>query len=497
MENSEFSPDAIRAELFRRGDLGALLDPNQRAIRAQFNGSTVAVFVIEASRRIGKSFLCCVLAFEKCLQKPRAKVYYASPTIKESKEITLPLMREIVAALPDDIRPEYLVHDSKWIFKNGSEVTLFGADDESAASKGRGTGSDLSIVDEGGFSPVLKYLVDDVLLPQTMLTKGKTLLCSTPPLSPGHDFCRYADQAFIKGAYVTKTIYDNPRLTRAEADQFLSTLAEFEGIELEAFKKTATCRREYFAERVIEDTLAIVPEFAQVKDEIVAAHPRAPFFDLYLSLDPGMSDKTGVLFGVTDFRNNILTIEHELLLTGANTLVIAEEIRNVLATYPTTINGQGQVQGIVPYSAVMDGTVPFVDRDLYQHHKLTFALADKRDSEAGINLMRMVIAGKQLRIHPRCVNLIRQLSNAIRNKQGGDMARTARDGHFDLVAALKYMVRDWTNRKQHNPYPKDWSFDQGGLFDHTKYFRREEPKKKTLADVILKGTSLAAKKRRF
>jgi hypothetical protein len=68
-----------------------------------------------------------------------------------------------------------------------------------------------------------------------------------------------------------------------------------------------------------------------------------------------------------------------------------------------------------------------------------------------------MIQAREIEISPRCVHLIRQMKNAIWNNKATDFARAGSkspDGHFDLVAALKYLCRG-VNR-HHNPYPEGY-----------------------------------------
>jgi hypothetical protein len=497
--------------LWRLGELDHLLDPNQLGMYQGILACPVLQYVIEAGRKVGKSWLLGVIAFEACLRHPRGRVNYAAPTGKECVEITLPIMRQIAELAPEDCRPTWVPSKSHWEFPNGAFIVLFGADDEESANKGRGPESVVNIVDEGGFTPVLNYLVESVLAPQTlqalsekgMFAKrrspwlGRTIIASSPPVSPGHDFATIADAAARVGAYVNRDVYTHGRMTRAEIDAYLTQRAASRGLTLEEFKETSDYQREYGAMRVLDTNLAVIPEFPKVKAAICVARPRPPHFDLYIAGDPGMDDLTGVLFAVSDFRRSKLLIEHELLLTKANTKTIADEVLAVLVReYLSSFDAADSMRVVLekdfafvrrPFSAVIDDATGRICADMQQYHGLDFSPADTKDREASINTTRLEIGGRHIEIHPRCVGLIRQLGTAVRTKVGGDMARSARDGHFDLVSALRYLVRSWD--KQHNPYPADYGFDP------TAMARRDPPKpRQSLSDAFLEGTSLSRRR---
>jgi hypothetical protein len=131
---------------------------------------------------------------------------------------------------------------------------------------------------------------------------------------------------------------------------------------------------------------------------------------------------------------------------------------------------------VQPHSATLDDTTGRICADLFTYHGLQFSPALKDDREAAINAMRLEVASR-IEIHPRCVGLIRQLGTAVRVKPGGDMQRSKKDGHYDLVSSLWYLVRsiDWT----HNPYPVDYGFDVKTMT------RGHEPKRgRSLAEVL-------------
>jgi hypothetical protein len=480
--------------LWRHGSLEHLLDSNQLDIYRRIMACTTLQFVIEASRKIGKSYLLAVIAFEAAIRSPGKRINYAAPSGKEAVEITFPIMSQIAALAPDDCRPVWKPSIGHWEFPDGGFIVLFGADDTASADRGRGPESVLNIVDEGAFTPVLFYLLESVLAPQTLQTRGRTIIGSTPPVSPGHEFADVADNAAALGAYVHRDIYSHGRMTREEIDAYLTQRAQSRGLTLEAYKLTTDFLREYGALRVLDSNLAVLPEFPGVRDEVVVARERPPFFDLYISGDPGMDDLTGLLFAVSDFQRSKLLIEHELLLHKANTRTIAEAVQDLLAEfYPVapdspgglrlnTVKGeQGIWYAVRPYSAVIDDSSKRVCADLHGYHGLSFSPAQKDDREAAINVMRLEVAAKKIEIHPRCVHLVRQLGTAVRAKPGGDMARNKRDAHFDLVSSLWYLVRSWN--KTHNPYPPDWNLDN-------RVRVRPLPQRQTLGSALLAGTDL-------
>lgn len=482
------------AEAWRQGRAHPfVLDAGEQAwCRRRESADTFSVWMI--ARQRGKSFteIFDDLMFRQ--RTPGAICRYLGQTGDSALAILGPTMDQIMAIcpLPRSERPyPYDRNDSlgsSTEFRHDNEAVLvWSGTDNDTFRRQRGPRSHRIAYDEAGFYAKLQE-VQEALNPSLQTTGGSPLYLSTPPVSPGHPFVELYEAAAAIGHAERETIYDNPRLSPVEIERVLERAAAERHEPVERFKKSTYFRREYLAEVVLDTDLAILPEFPEVRDSIVVERERPPFFDLYVSVDPGMGDMTGILFAVSDFRRAKLVIEHELLFKGANTATIAREVLAVLEQrYAAKIE---EVKGLrrlakdspKPWSLVVDDDQKQVCMDLYEYHGVSASPAIKDDSEAAINVMRLAISAREVEIHPRCVHLIRQAGTAVRKAPGGDMARSRRDGHFDLIAALKYMLRVYDRR--HNPYPADYGFDP------RTQTRREQPRPVSLGDVMLRGTSL-------
>lgn len=456
------------------------------------------------SRQRGKSFAAIFDDLMFAQRTPGAILRYLGQTGESALSILGPTLNQIFAIcpLPQRERPhpfnrnDSLGGASEFRWDNGATLVWSGTDNDTFRRQ-RGPRSHRITYDEAAFYPKLRE-VTEALNPTLTRTGGSPLYLSTPPVTPDHMFAELYEAASAIGHGEHETLYQNPQLTPAEIEAVISKAAAERNEPVEKFKKSTYFRREYLAEICLDSDLAVVPEFPDVKESIVVERDRPPFFDIYVSLDPGMSDLSGVLFAVTDFRRARLVIEHELLLKGANTATIAAEILGVLQEHYGATVTDARVDrkvlkvlardSVKPYAFVVDDPSNRVTADLHAYHGLLAAPAMKDDSEAAINLMRLEIGGRTVEIHPRCTGLIRQLGNAVRKAPGGDMTRSKRDGHWDLVAALKYLVRHWDKRR--NPYPADYGFDS------KTQTRREVVRPTTLGDVMLRGTSLGRRRYR-
>lgn len=450
------------APLWKRGNLRFLLDETQLKILEQLEGVNQRKFLLLCSRRLGKSYTLVVLAFALCLRKPNARVLYLAPFGKDAADIVADIATTILETCPDELKPTYNAQEKKHQFPNGSIIRYKGVNGEHAQFL-RGGACDLVILDECGIMDDLHHVLNDVVMPMVLTTGGRILLATTPPRTPGHDSAKIHEDLAGLSAVSKFTILDNHRVPNSVKAEFLVSSGEdpkrvLDILEGKAQPKGTTARREYFCEFVTDENLAVLPEFSEHKEFIVVESIRPVYFDSYTAMDPGMKDRTGILYAYWDFKRGKLVIEDEDLLSRPSSLIISEHVmKKEFALWKNQ----------KPYSRVSD-IDEFLLRDLWDRHQLQFVKAEKRDSLGAINFVRNMIQTHELEINPRCKHLIRQCENAIWDNRAKDFARPGEqsiDGHFDLVAALKYLCRHVNRRK--NPYPagfKDTHPMQGNFF---------------------------------
>jgi len=443
-------------ELWRRGNLKWKLDENQNLLYDLFYESSYKSMVWLLARRTGKTYCLVTLAIEKCLKNPNTIVKFLSPTKTQVNNNLRPLIRDILEDCPQELKPEFKIKEYIYFFPNGSEIQLAGTD-KGHAEKLRGGDAHLVIIDEAGTCSDLDNIIKSILLPTTLVTKGKIIFASTPPENSDHEFLKFIERAQINGSLIKKTIHDNPRLTKDMIDEIVE---ETGGMETEAF------RREYLCELIKSEKSSVIPEFTtDLKKEIIREWPEPPFFDSYVSMDIGFNDLTVVLFGYYDFRAGKVIIQDEIVRSGSE-LHLPELGRDILKTEENYWTNKVTNEIKKPYIRVSDNDL-IVLNDLMRHsnYQLTFITADKRDKEGSINNVRVLLKNRRVIIHPRCKTLIRHLDNVrFKNGNSSDFARSEDDGHYDAVDALKYMLRHVQFNK--NPYPTHYGLNTNDLYVH-------------------------------
>lgn len=427
----------LEAEIYLRQNIIGKLHAGQQELRNKYINSAGRKLVFNCSRRFGKSTLLAAIAIEHCWRNPKARVVFAAPTRAQAKDIILPIMRELIGEAPELMSPAYRVQDMMYKFSNGAEIHIDGADDEQGNHL-RGSKATLVLADEAGFWRHCEYVINSILLPQTITCDGRIIIASTPPQSVGHEFMHYVDEAIKSDSYVKKTIYDNPMLTQSLIDEY----ARESGGE-----KATAFRREYLCEFVTETERAVIPEFNTV-NHVIADYKRPDFWDSYVLMDLGLVDFTHVLFGFYDFEKAKLIIEDEIVQNYKTTSDLATAIKakesELWPRHP-------------PTQRISDNELQQLT-DLSITHGLNFVPAQKYDKEAAINQLRLMFQKDKIQIHERCKVLIHQLKVGIWNKARSDYERIPGAGHLDGIDALKYGVRliDF-NR---NPVPLGYGVSQ-------------------------------------
>jgi len=217
-----------------------LLKPAQKKIYQDIKNSNELIYVVNCSRRLGKTFVMATIAIESALQNINFQVHFGAPYQNALRDFLLPIFRQIIEDCPNDLRPMWKQHESKWVFKNGSYIKLCGANNGQFDNL-RGNKSDLFILDEAAQIDKIDDVIHGVAMPQLLSSKNpnkKIILPSTPPTTPDHPFKRYAEDAKAVGAYSHFTIYD-----AGYSDEEIDRIAS----KIDGGKNSTYFKREYLA----------------------------------------------------------------------------------------------------------------------------------------------------------------------------------------------------------------------------------------------------------
>lgn len=440
-------PKADPAKVTAAWEAGLLawkLDSNQAEMNLLWHEfkHNAKISVANCARQLGKSFWLLVLASEYALQNPGCQIKYAAQTAKQVRKILRPHMREIYKDCPDHLRPRYHSQDGEYRWPNGSTMTVAGCDRDNAETL-RGQHADLCIVDEGGMVADLSYVVLDILLPQTLNTRGRIIISSTPAPTPGHSFKEFCQKAEDEGTYLERDIYCNPRISDAEIEEICKAVGGAD---------STTWKREFLCQHVTDEASAVVPEAEEMHmrsrvlkiDEENPLAYRPQHFATLVWIDPGWNpDYTGIVWAIWCFELAKIIIERDLIMRKMTTDVLAAALRV----------GCDELWGVghVPYQVVSD-----VDGRLIADLALKGWLVqptEKDNLDEAINKLRQSVSGRKFPVyfHPRAKATRRQFTNATWNRARNRFNRTELDGHYDLLAASIYGRRNLP--EYHDPAP--------------------------------------------
>lgn len=453
---------------WRHGVLWHLLDSNQlrayKKIRRAL-GKPFARFVLNWARRTGKTFVLFLIAVEDASRLRKARFNVAAATKESLREFIWPALDLILETCPQDLRPHIQESRGRVTFKrSGSVIVLAGCNDKRSVERLRGPRSNGNIIEEMGAipdDPGLRYILQSVLNPQLMTTGGWTLMATTPPKSAGHAAAMIVLHAEASGTYDHCTLYDNPRLTPELIAAYLESDAGLLGYTVEEYKASVAFRREWLAIIETDPTYAVLPTFTheRAKRIVTEATDTPVFMDRYTAMDPGFSpDWTGILYAAWSFQHQRLRIMGERVMRRMGTPELAEAIKEDEAR----LWGRHK-----PFFRTSDNNWPILLRDLSMQFALTFHATEKDQLRVAIADVNRWIANGTISIDPSCTMLKAQMIAATWNRQGTEFERTEEFGHFDLVAALIYLVRNVLPNI--NRVPPHYGLSE------EKYFLRPEP----------------------
>ncbi len=401
-------------QLWRWGELGYLLRPEQVAFKEGIDKAINPLIVGNISRRLGKSFTLVTYAIEQAL-KSKQRIRYGSAFLTDLEEFILPAFELILTDCPDDIRPHYLASKKTWKFRNGSEIRLIGLDKNPNGL--RGNAISIIIIDEAAFVSHLKKLYYSVIIPATMKQKNiRLVFISTPPESPAHFFVNLISKAKLEGYYLELTIDDISDLEPQERKRVLDEV----GGEL-----SDTAQREFFCKIISDPIRAVCPTF---KEEVHVKDIAEPTYInwAFAGDTGGLKDYTVAYLVAWSHEYKKVVFWDEIFFPNRTpTSEMIEGFKRMEGNKKTSrwLDAHGQSQVDLAFGGFSAGLPP------------------KDNFQAGLQLIRAAFHNDQIIVHPRCKMLILTLNTGLLNRNGTDYERTDELGHCDALAGAIYGLR--------------------------------------------------------
>ncbi len=438
MTVTSLSREVAIAHAWRKGLLRYLMTRTQSDAYDKILALSGTVFVLRCTRRFGKTLMLALLCWMQALRRPGSIIRYVAPSKLAGRQFVIPAFDWVAKRAPAALRPRFRVQDNAWVWPNGSVCHLGSAETMDDIEKQVGTECHFAAIDEAGKyrAGLLTHLIRSVLRPQFLTTGGKMVIASTPPISRAHDFTAWVADAMERGALATYTIDD---IDHISAEEKASAIAELGG------QDAAEVRREFYCEDVVDETRAIVPEFAKVKAAVVREPVIPEWRDVYTVMDTGFHDLTACLFAYWDFARAKIVVEDELEFHGAAGLDVGYAVKGrEAALWGPDVKPFRYAD--MPPQSLSDIANPLLGPGI------AFAPVAKHDADAALNNLRMAVQRSEIEIHPRCVHLISHLEYGTWNLTRTSFDRVEKFGHWDFVDAAKYLVRHVQRRRNPNPW---------------------------------------------
>ena len=359
------------------------LKPKASLVFADPHRFTMAV----CGRRFGKSYLSCAKALQTALSKKRANVLMIAPTFEMGRAT---LWRTLQDLVPDS----WLLKTSESIlemqFLNGSRIEVKSGD---RPDRLRGRSLDLVCMDEAAY--LTETLWTEVLRPALSDREGSALMTTTPAGTIASWFADLWDDAKAENSRWGRhqyTTIDGGWVTAEEVAQAREML------------DPRTFRAEY--EASFESPVGrVFPDFGEANISDIAEDDG--FSPLAVGCDFNVAHLPGIVCIV---RGDELHVVDEVMLHNATTEQLGRRLREKyprrsMLAYPDPTGGSRK-------TAAADATV--TDHSLLEkagirvyERRTPYAVRDKLQT---LNWLICDANGRRrLKVHPRCVELIRDL----------------------------------------------------------------------------------------
>lgn len=442
---------------WRSGDISYKFWPVQKKMAEVLEGPGSLKRVLKCSRRLRKTTTALALSIKTALRKKKALIRFAAATRDSLIETIFPIMDQLCDDAPDDLKPVWLAQKHHYFFPSTeSIISVAGCDNLKAIGRLRGKAADLCVVDEAQEIVELRYLIDDVMMPQLMgvdKPKGPLWMLFTPPKTPVHESIKYFQQAKLDNAAAEFNIYDG-----GYSPEVIETFKREAGGE-----NSTTWRREYLVEEVVDENYALAKEWKNDYIQTYQQDEYYKFYDRYVGMDIGVRDLTVLLFAVYDFKRAKLFIQDELWWNGPTmtTQIVADGIK----AKEQELWGEKK-----PKLRIGDNNNLIFLQDLTLIHKIPFMPTSKDDLAAMVNEVRLWINQGRLIVDEKCKQLLGCLKYGVWDKNHKEFERSVAFGHFDAFAALMYLIRNIDQNT--NPVPAMFGLDANSQWVNADRYKK-------------------------
>lgn len=394
-----------------------------------------ALVVILCARQFGKTYLGTLLAIEDCLRFVEKSVLIVGPTIKQTKEIIAPKIRQISKTAPRGLIRQSK-SEGKWYI--GSCDLIIGGFDQRISSD-RGKSLQTVYVEEIVDSHPDKYLESmrsDIGPTLTHAKNGKIIFLTTLPKIPDHPFITETiTEAKLDGAFYSYDIDDNKALSPEQRERCIKLAGGVESVDY---------LREYKNQIIRDPGLVVLPSFTDKENVREIKLPPRSMFQTTIDFG-GVRDKTAVSISCYIYHLNVVYFVDELIYDpNTSTDIIIGEVLELEKKWGIElINPQIDLAMSFLKAPMRNRIIDCAGQtrvDLLEKGFIC-AVPPKTNWRGNINNLDNKFRNGEALIHPRCKFLIESANSGTLNRTKTDFERTKSLGHCDGIANMMYAVR--------------------------------------------------------
>ena len=382
-------------------------------------------------RRFGKTWLC-IQEMAKFARHKNKRVWYVAPTYRMAKDI---VWNDLVDKMTKHRWVKKINHsDLKLTLRNGSEISLRGADNENSL---RGVGLDFLVMDE--FADIKEHAWYEVLRPTLSDKNGSALFCGSP-----RGYGNWSYNLFTKENEDDQwksfqfTTLEGGNVSANEIQQAKQDLDE------------RTFNQEYMAS-FVNYAGQIYYNFDRKENVIDNYKPEKN--EIHIALDFNIDPMSAV---ISELKGNNIYVYDEIVIYSSNTDEMVQEIRNRfkdehIFVYPDPASKQRKTSagGVTDLSILKNAGFHLRVRN---SHPLI------RDRINAVNAkLKNGVGDRTLFIANKCKTMLKSIERQI-YKEGTTVPD--KDNNYDhMNDALGYLVEYlYPVKRQFTPSkPKRWS----------------------------------------
>ncbi len=339
-------------------------------------------------RQAGKSTTAASYLMLECHNKQDIRTAYIGLTRKSAKNVIWADLKKLNR--DHKLRCKFNNTELVVSFPNGSELYLFGANDEGVSETIRGMRFKLVLIDEvASFRSHLMYLIDEVLVPTLIKEQGTLGLIGTPSAACAGPFfdATQPNSSYSKHGW---TILDNPYVPHAA--EWLENYRVSKGWS----NDNAVYLREWQGKWIKSDD-SLCYHFNMDRNGILLLPQSKEPYSYTLGVDIGYNDATAWVIGAWREYDSTFYITETFAKSKMTVDEIMDKTKQLIDKYK-------------PYSVVMDsgGGGKLVAESFTKRYQIAIKPAQKKDKKDFIEQMNADLYHQRIKVIKDNKELIEQ-----------------------------------------------------------------------------------------